>query len=272
MKKQVRIFFTAIMFLTRIRVPPTVDHSPEYLREAPRYFPLVGWIVGAVSALFYLLGTRFISTDAGVMAAMAAGVLVTGAFHEDGFADVCDGFGGGWTKEKILAIMKDSRIGAYGAIGLILMLGTKFILLRELPAFTPSLNATVGAPWNVFHDHRYAILAIVCAHSLGRLMPVLVMQLSTYSGVIDRSKSGAMTGQRMSTGGVIAAVVFALAPFALLPWQYLLVIAPVLYAAFELNRYFKRWIGGYTGDCLGAIEQVSEIMIYLGFVLIFRYF
>jgi len=280
MKKELRIFFTAIMFLTRIRVPPTVDHSSEYLREAPRYFPLVGWIVGAVSALFYLLGTRFISTDAGVVAAMVAGVLVTGAFHEDGFADVCDGFGGGWTKEKILAIMKDSRIGAYAAIGLILMLGSKFILLRELPAFTPALNGAVAAPWNVFFDHRYAILAIVCAHSLGRLMPVLVMQAGTYAradanagaGAVDAGKSGAIAGQRMSTGGLIAAVIFALAPFSFLPWHYLLVIAPVLYAAFELNRYFKRWIGGYTGDCLGAIEQVSEIVIYLGFVLIFRYF
>ena len=267
------------MFLTRIRVPPTVDHSPVYLREAPRYFPVVGWIVGAVSALFYLLGMRFISTDAGVMATMVAGILVTGAFHEDGFADVCDGFGGGWTKEKILGIMKDSRIGAYGAIGLILMLGSKFILLRELPAFTPSLDATVSAPWNVFYDHRYAILAILSAHSLGRLMPVLVMQTGTYAraslpdaGAVDPGKSAGIAGQRMSTGGLIAAIAFALAPFVFLPWHYLLVIVPVLYATFELNRYFRRWIGGYTGDCLGAIEQVSEIMIYLGFVLIFRYF
>jgi len=313
------------MFLTRIRVPPAVDHSPVYLREAPRYFPVVGWIVGAVSALFYLLGSRFISVDAGVMAAMVAGILVTGAFHEDGFADVCDGFGGGWTKEKILAIMKDSRIGAYGAIGLILMLGSKFILIRELPAFTPSLQSAAsagsgfwtGAPWNVFYDHRYGILAIICAHSLGRLMPVLVMQPGTYArggahaaagagatsnagvhaaaesgaqaaaaghagesaradaadpAAVDPGKSGAITAQRRSMGGLVAAVVFALAPFAFLSWHYLLVIAPALYATFEMNRYFKRWIGGYTGDCLGAIEQVAEITIYLGFVLIFRYF
>jgi len=140
MKKQVRIFLTAIMFLTRIRVPASVDHSPEYLGQAPRYFPVVGWIVGAVSALFYLLGSRFVSTDAGVLAAMVAGILVTGALHEDGFADVCDGFGGGWTKEKILEIMKDSRIGAYGAIGLIALLATKFILLKALPSFTPTFS------------------------------------------------------------------------------------------------------------------------------------
>ena len=278
------------MFLTRIRVPPVVGHSPAFLKEAPRYFPLVGWIVGLISALFYLLGERFVSADAGVLAAMVAGILVTGAFHEDGFADVCDGFGGGWTKEKILEIMKDSRIGAYGAIGLLLLLGAKFILLKELPAFTPSLEpmASTGAsslvseasatgfwtsaPQNIFYDHRYVILAIICAHSLARLMPVLVMQAGTYAGLADRSKSGVMTGQRMSAGGVIMAIVFALAPVAFLPWQYLLVTLPVLYATFELNRYFKRWVGGYTGDCLGAIEQVSEIMVYLGFVLIFRYF
>jgi adenosylcobinamide-GDP ribazoletransferase len=255
MKKEVRIFLTAIMFLTRIRVPPTVDHSHVYLQAAPRYFPVVGWIVGAISALFYLLGARFISADVGVIAAMIAGILVTGAFHEDGFADVCDGFGGGWTKEKILEIMKDSRIGAYGAIGLIVLLGSKFILLKELPS-----------------DHRYVILAILCAHSLSRLMPVLVMQMSTYAGIAHRSKSGAMTGQRLTAAGLVAAIVFALAPFAFLSWHFLLMIAPVLYATFELSRYFKRWIGGYTGDCLGAIQQVSEILVYLGFVVIFRYF
>jgi adenosylcobinamide-GDP ribazoletransferase len=270
MKKEIRIFLSAVMFLTRIRVPSTVDHSPEYLQQAPRYFPVIGWIVGAISALFYLVGARFISADAGVIAAMIAGLLVTGAFHEDGFADVCDGFGGGWTKEKILEIMKDSRIGAYGAIGLIVLLGSKFILIKELPAFTPALQP--AAPWNAFYDHRFVILAIVCAHSLSRLMPVLVMQTSTYAGVGDRSKSGAMTGRRLKTAGLIQAIVLALAPFAFLPWHYLLVIAPVLYGTFELNRFFKRWIGGYTGDCLGAIQQVSELIIYLGFVLIFRYF
>lgn len=254
MKKEIRIFFTAIMFLTRIRVPPSTDHSPVYLREAPRYFPVVGWIVGLISALFYLAGSRFVSADAGVVAAMAASILVTGAFHEDGFADVCDGFGGGWTREKILEIMKDSRIGAFGAIGLIAILLSKFVLLRGLPG------------------SRYALLAIICAHTLSRLMPVLVMQTSVYSGVADRSKSGAMTGQRLSVGGLVVAVLLTLVPFAFLSWHYLLVIIPVLYATFELNRYFKRWIGGYTGDCLGAIQQVSEIIIYLGFLLIFRYF
>jgi adenosylcobinamide-GDP ribazoletransferase len=283
MKKEIRIFLTAVMFLTRIRVAANMDHSPEYLRQAPRYFPVIGWIVGAVSALFYLVFSRFISVDAGILASMVAGVLVTGGFHEDGFADVCDGFGGGWTREKILAIMKDSRIGVYGAIGLIFVLGSKYVLLREMPAFTPLLggfsaaSAGVAAPfgpWNVFYDHRYIIFGMIAAHSLSRLMPVLVMQTSAYARADDpeRSKSGAMAGQRLSAVSLTVACVFALAPFCFLPWHFLLVILPVLYATFELSRYFKRWIGGYTGDCLGAIQQVTEIIFYLGFLIIWRYF
>src|SRR5215472_2556593 len=147
MKKEVRIFFTAVMFLTRLRVPPSIDHSPEYMRQAPRYFPMVGWIVGGISALAFWIGAKYISGDFGIAAAMITSLLVTGAFHEDGFADVCDGFGGGWTKEKILLIMKDSRIGAFGAIGLIAILGTKFLLLKELaPGSFPASPAIAALP------------------------------------------------------------------------------------------------------------------------------
>src|SRR6202000_2217580 len=127
MKRERRIFLTAIMFLTRLRVPATTDHRPGYMQQAPRYFPVVGWIVAAVSVLFFLVFARFISTDVGLLASMVAGIFVTGALHEDGFADVCDGMGGGWTKEKVLLIMKDSRLGTYGAIGLVSILAAKYL-------------------------------------------------------------------------------------------------------------------------------------------------
>lgn len=224
------------------------------MQQAPRYFPLVGWIVAAFSMLFFLVFARFISSDLGILAAMVTGVLITGAFHEDGFADVCDGFGGGWTKEKILLIMKDSRIGAFGAIGLILLFGAKYLVLRELP------------------DHRHLILALFAAHGVSRLMAVLVLQAGVYAGAADQSKSISMTGGRLSVGALIIAVLFALAPFALLPWPFVLTVLPALYATYELYRYFAKWIGGYTGDCLGAIQQVAEIVIYLGFVVVWRYF
>ena len=253
MKKEVRIFFNDVMLLTRLRVTPSVDHSPEYMRQAPRYFPLVGWIVGGIGALVFWVCSRYISTDIGISFSMIAGLLVTGAFHEDGFADVCDGFGGGWTKEKILLIMKDSRIGAFGAIGLIAILGTKFLVLKELAS------------------GRFFIGVLIAAHSLSRCMPVLVMQTSRYAGDADKSKSGSMTSQRIAVGGLVTAIVLGLAPFILLPPRFLLVVAPALIATWLMVRFFHRWIGGYTGDCLGAIQQVSEIAIYLGIVVICRY-
>src|SRR6187402_617597 len=144
MKEQWKIFLTAVMYFTRINVrkmglykniPPLPDNAdvgpsanePEYLNKAPLYFPLVGWIVGGVSVLVYLVFSRLLSSDIGVLASMVAGILLTGAFHEDGFADVCDGFGGGWTKENILSIMTDSRVGAFGVIGIISMLAAKYL-------------------------------------------------------------------------------------------------------------------------------------------------
>jgi adenosylcobinamide-GDP ribazoletransferase len=225
-------------------------------------------VVGALSALFFLVFARYISTDLGILASMITSLLVTGAFHEDGFADVCDGFGGGWTKEKILLIMKDSRIGAFGAIGLVMILGAKFLLLRELPAF---VAAPGEAPRLIFHSYRYFILALIAAHAASRLMAVLVMQAGVYVGAPEQSKSLPMTGGRLSAAGWLPAIGFGLLPFAFLPVWFLLTLVPAGYAAYALYRYFYRWIGGYTGDCLGAIQQVTEIVLYLGFVIVWRY-
>jgi adenosylcobinamide-GDP ribazoletransferase len=252
MKKEWRIFMSAIMFLTRLPVPHNIDHSAVYLRQAPRYFPVVGWIVGACCSLAFLLFSKYISTDSGILAAMVTGILVTGAFHEDGFADVCDGFGGGWTREKILLIMKDSRIGAYGAIGLIAILGSKYLLLKELPV-------------------RYFVWLLIAAHTLSRLMPVLVMKAGAYAADPDQSKAKPLAGPSLSLSGAAVAIALTLVPFAFLPLQFLLVILPALFTAYALYKYFRKWIGGYTGDCLGAIQQVTEIVIYLGFILIWRY-
>jgi adenosylcobinamide-GDP ribazoletransferase len=268
MNKEWRVFLTAVQFLTRIRVPDSVHHQPGLMQQAPRYFPLVGWIVAALNALFFLVFTRFVSLEVGILASMATGVLVTGAFHEDGFADVCDGFGGGWTKEKILLIMKDSRVGAFGAMGLIFMLGAKFLMLRELPGFI----ATPGEPSHlIFFHYRYFILALFAAHGVSRLMAVLVLQAGVYAGAAEQSKSISMTGGKLSAGALVVAFAFALAPFTLLPWPFVLTVLPAGYATYELYRYFKKWIGGYTGDCLGAIQQVTEIVIYLGFIIVWRY-
>ena len=132
MKKELHIFFTALLFYTRIPCPKNIDHNPDYLNKASRYFPLVGWIVGGISFSVYYLSSFLFPSQIAIVLSIIAGILVTGAFHEDGFADVCDGFGGGWTKEKILLIMKDSSIGAYGAIGLVLLFLLKFQSMSEV--------------------------------------------------------------------------------------------------------------------------------------------
>jgi adenosylcobinamide-GDP ribazoletransferase len=238
------------MFLTRLPVPRTTDHSSEYLREAPRYFPAVGWIVGGISSLAFWLFSRFLSVDIGIAASMIAGMLVTGCFHEDGFADVCDGMGGGWTKEKILLIMKDSRIGAYGAIGLISILATKFLLLKEIPFFVP---------------------VVLVAHSVSRLLPVLVMKTGVYAADPDQSKARPLAGPSISAASLIIAIVLGVASFVFLPWSFPLVIVPALAVAYGMYRWFFKWIGGYTGDCLGAIQQVTEITVYLSCILVWRY-
>lgn len=268
MKKELRIFFTAVMFLTRLPVPRFTDHSPDYLEKSVRYFPLTGWLVAAFSALAFLIFNKYISEDIAIAASIIAGILTTGAFHEDGFADVCDAFGGGWTKEKILLIMKDSRLGSYGVIGMLSILFCKFLLLKELPKFTPSLHEP---SINIFYNYRYFLLTLFAAHSVSRLMPVLVMRYYDYVTDPDGSKSKPVASRKPTFPALLVPIITALIPFAFMSWQFLLAIIPVIYAAFGLARYFKKWIGGYTGDCLGAIQQVSELCFYLSIIVIWRY-
>jgi adenosylcobinamide-GDP ribazoletransferase len=249
-------------------VPRSIGHEPEYLNKAPKYFPLVGWIVGGWSALTFLLFAKLVSSDIGILASIIAGILLTGAFHEDGFADVCDGFGGGWTKEKILLIMKDSRVGAFGVIGLITILAAKFLLLRELPSFTPELN---GPSRLIFYNYRYFIGAVVVAHSLSRLMPLIAIQWSDNVTDPEHSKSKPVTSRRLSMAELILAALLGILPLVFFPWQFSLVILPAACTAYEMIKYFRKWIGGYTGDCLGAIQQVTELTIYLGWVIVWRY-
>jgi adenosylcobinamide-GDP ribazoletransferase len=267
-RSEVHVFLTAIMFLTRIRVPKTIDHSPAYLEKSPKYFPVVGWIVGAICVVTYLVFKKYTSNDIGIIASMIAGILTTGAFHEDGFADTSDAFGGGWTKEKILLIMKDSRIGAFGAIGLWVILSTKYLLLKELPQYTPDLNHPTP---NIFFNYRFFIAVILTAHSLSRLMPVWVIQFSTYVTDPDQSKSKPLASKKLSTSSFILANIFGLLPFALLSPEFLFALVPITYITYELVKYFQKWIGGYTGDCLGAVQQVSEIIFYLSALIVWRY-
>jgi adenosylcobinamide-GDP ribazoletransferase len=259
-KREIRIFFTAMMFLTRLPVPRFTDHSPEYLEKSSKYFPLIGWMVGAISVLVLLVVRYFISPELAVLLSIVAGLLVTGAFHEDGFADVCDAFGGGWTKEKILDIMKDSRLGTYGVAGLVLMLATKFLLLRQLSALT--------GPMELMPVFAAQVLA---AHSLSRLMAVGLIQTSVYAYEGEKSKSKPLSSQKLSPVETIVAFFFGLLPLAFMPLRFALCLLPMLVAVWWLRRWYHKWIGGYTGDCLGAVQQVTEVVCYLSFIILWKF-
>jgi adenosylcobinamide-GDP ribazoletransferase len=264
MKKQLHIFFTALMFYTRIPCPKNIDHNPDYLNKASRYFPLIGWIVGSISFLAFYGASFLVSISAAVIIGMIAGILTTGAFHEDGFADVCDGFGGGWTKEKILLIMKDSAIGAYGAIGVVLLFLLKFQLLSELVTIE-----TITSQQSVFT----ILLLFIAGHSISRLAAISIVFTHEYSREDASSKSKPIA-KSYSWKEVSGSFFFGLFPLLVLSsfqYQLLLVVIPVFLARYFLARYFQKWIDGYTGDCLGATQQVCEVIFYLSIIAIWKF-
>lgn len=262
MSEQVRIFFTALMFYTRIPCPWWVDHSSDYIDKSTRYFPLIGWIVGGAAALM-LIGSLFLfSVPMAVLLSMAVSVLMTGAFHEDGFADVCDGFGGGWTREKILDIMKDSRVGAFGMIGMTLLLLLKLFLTIEIVQHT-------GNDWLLL------LLIIVASHSLSRFIASLFIATHPYVREADNSKVKPVS-KSFPAGSIMIAGLFGLIPFLApiflqLNPVYLLAIVPPLLAKAWLGRYFTKWIGGYTGDCLGATQQITEVVFLASIAAVWNY-
>lgn len=257
MKKQLHYFLTAVMFLTRIPVPNIINHSSDMLQKSSRYFTWVGLLIGVIAAGSYWLLQYVFSPVLAIVLSMVVSVLTTGAFHEDGFADVCDAFGGGWTKEKILLIMKDSRLGTYGVTGLIFILSIKCLLLLEL----------AGAINNTF---QFCTI-VIAAHSISRLAAVSVMQQYNYVSDIDTSKSKPLADRKLTTQEMLIAITGAALPFIFLPYIFMMAIILVVIARMYLGWYFNKWIGGYTGDCLGATQQVSELFFYIGCLLIWKF-
>jgi len=247
--QQLRLFFIALQFFTRLPIPRWVGFQPDWLHQSSRYFPLVGCVVAAVAAAVYFLAALVLPAPVAAVLSTAASIYITGAFHEDGFADTCDGFGGGLTSERVLEIMKDSRVGAYGAIGIACMLGLKCTALAMLPPGS-------------------AIAALFLAHPLSRLAATSLIWRMDYARAEGKAKPMA---QQMQTKEFVIATCTALLPAALL--LHLGALSPVALAAsllaaslaaLWLARMFQRRIKGYTGDCLGAVQQLAEVAIYLG--------
>ena len=245
LRRELEYFFGAIRFFTRLPVPAWVGHSAEALNRSARYFPAVGLIVGGLGALVYQGATYFWSPGVALLLSMAATIYATGAFHEDGLSDTVDGLGGGWEKLRILEIMKDSRVGSYGVVAMWLALSGKFVLLLNMDA---------------------ALLPVVllAGHAVSRFCSTVLLATLDYvrEDLLAKAKPLAT---KLSAGEMLVAAAFALLGLVLLP--PLKAVAGVLLAALAtlwLAFKFKRWLGGYTGDCLGATQQVSEIAFYLG--------
>lgn len=239
-----QIFLTALMFFTRIPVPGTLPYSKELLNQALRYFPLVGGIVGGIGAGVLWLALQVFPLELAVLLSMVATIFVTGAFHEDGFADFCDGYGGGLSKEKILEIMKDSRLGAYGAIGMVSILAVKF---------TASINIPI----------HYIFTILIAAHIVSRCIPVFLVFTTPYIREDAFSKAKPI-GNSISARSLAIALLTGLIPFVFLEWTLTIIVVAALTVTFVLFRsYILKRTGGYSGDVLGALQQLCEVVIYL---------
>lgn len=244
MRHQLELFFTALGFFTRIPVPGWVPFSTERLNHAARWFPAVGWVVGVIAAATLWLAAQVWPMPVAVLLSMAVSVRLTGCFHEDGLADATDGLGGGWSPAQILTIMKDSRIGTYGAAALLLAFGIKFATLSTL-------------------SPDKAALALLIAHPLSRLCSGSLIRAMDYVREDAQARAKPLA-VRMSNGEWLLSAACGALPLALLaPRPALAALASASLVTVWWARYLKRRLGGYTGDCLGAAQQLAELACYL---------
>lgn len=240
------------MFLTRIPVPRWVRFEPDYLNAAARYFPWVGLLLGGIHAgLFWLLLGLWPQALA-VLVSSAVLVWLTGAFHEDGFADFCDGFGGGWERSQVLAIMKDSRVGTYATVGLTLLLAGKLVALSYMAPETAVAALVLGHCWSRWVSTTYLLDLAYVREDLDSKSKPLATTLSG-SGLLVATLPAAL----------LPPVLLLLWPQALSWPQMLLSLAALVLLRWRFKHYLLRRLGGYTGDCLGAVQQLAEVTIYL---------
>ena len=250
MADELRFFLTAVGYFTRVPLPQRlagwVGFAPHYLNAAARYFPLVGLLVGVTGALVTWGAWQLWSPSVAIVLGIAATLLLTGAFHEDGLADCVDAFGGGYRREDVLEIMHDSRVGAFGAIAIVVALLLKWQLL-----------VSVGETGEV----EVLLAILIAAHGASRTMAITFLATHEYVRPEGKAKPVA---QRLAGTGLLFALACGVLPLLwispLFAGVTILVLAALRAA---LGAYFVRRLGGYTGDCLGMAQQLAELSIYL---------
>lgn len=248
-KQQLNLFYLALSFFSRLPVPKHIEYSAELLNKSNRYFSLVGILLAAILILSYQLLSMVLPISITVLLVMIISLLLTGAFHEDGIADMADGIGGGMTIEKRLAIMKDSRLGTYGTATLISVLALKYVLLIEI--------ATQGL----------FVFSILLGYSLSRATAISLISSMDYVNDADLSKSKPIA---QHLGETELFIVLAIGCLPLLSFDFI-TCGIILLCLLIFREGFKRWlnarIGGYNGDCLGAAQQITELLIYLSILI-----
>ena len=250
MAEWLRLFLTAIQFLTRLPVPEWIQASEDTLGKAAKFFPLVGVIVGASGALTFWLLLHLLPHSAAALCAIIFTAFITNGFHEDGLADTFDGFGGGWTREQALEIMRDSRLGTYGVMALIFLILGKYNFLSSL------------APGQVW---RWLIVA----HTASRWT---VLPLCAWLPYARADGHGKLVAKQIGKVEIFIASATLFGAVLLLSWQAALAallvtgLAPLL-----CGLYFRARLSGITGDCLGATNQLTEVSLYLTAIILSRF-
>ncbi|CAN5911673.1 adenosylcobinamide-GDP ribazoletransferase [soil metagenome] len=250
-------FLTGIMFFTRVRVPARIGHDAEMLNHAARHFPLVGLVVGTWGAFCTGVAGLLFPPPVAVLLGMFATLWMTGAFHEDGLADMVDAFGGGYTRASTLEIMKDSRLGTFGTVALFLVLGLKWSCLSSLT------------------DPLLLLGGICAAHGWSRAVSISLVESLEYARDDADSKSKPLA-TKLGRSGLLWALLCGVAPLVILVClsrlPALFLVVPLTLAVRQfLSWRFRVRLGGYTGDCLGATQQISEGICYLTFLAVWRF-
>jgi adenosylcobinamide-GDP ribazoletransferase len=245
---QLNLLLLSLSFFTRLPVAGWVKYSDEAQQQSQRYFGLVGWCLGLLLVGVYWAMTHVVEPEVAVFIVMVASLLLTGVFHEDGLADMADGFGGGITIEQKLTIMKDSRLGTYGTVALIMALLGKYVLLLAQPD---------------------VIVALLVAYPLSRVVAISFIFDMRYVSDSGSSKSQSIVANEHSSLAVLllsGVATFLLLPLTVVGWLILVLL--VFRVIFK--RLLLKHLNGFTGDCLGGGQQICELLIYLTFLVVIK--
>ncbi|MFZ5961566.1 adenosylcobinamide-GDP ribazoletransferase [Thalassococcus sp. BH17M4-6] len=245
-RQEWQVFLLALQFLTRLPVPGDVPFSDDLQTRSAQYYPLVGVVVGLIGGAALWAAAQVWPGAPALLLSLAATLLATGALHEDGLADAADGLGGGTTRDRALEIMRDSRIGSYGVVTIAVVLALKIAVLAAMPP-------------------QIAVAALICAHGLSRMAPVHLIATTDYARV-DGNKFAAptVTPQGYRVALLISFVILIAALLMLGAGALVCGLLGMAVLGWGFRALFLRKLGGYTGDCLGGTQQLTELGFYLG--------